>query len=73
MSHPYCCGSHCNSAHGEVRFVPTGALGPDGGIDLCYQCYYYEMQWRRYRNLLLGDDCKFKVPDWNDLQIIHKD
>lgn len=65
---PNCDGGHCRTEFGEVRILPTG--GESNAI-LCKNCFLYEMQYRRYRNVLLAEPAKFDLPLWDDLEIYH--
>lgn len=65
MNNPNCDGSGPH-ASGTVRVLPYGG---DGNLILCHSCYMREMQYRRERNRELGQDCKFKLPAWNDLRV----
>lgn len=66
MKNPNCDNDKCAQADGEVRVLPTGG---DSNAILCRECFLHEIRFRQYRNMGLADDCKFKLPRWEDLKI----
>lgn len=61
-----CDGSHCKTAAGEVRVLP---LGGGANLILCRACHRYELEFRRERNVTLGDFAKFALPAWETLEV----
>lgn len=66
IHNPNCDGAQCRKPTGEVRRLPTG--GGSNAI-LCRWCFQYEIEWRKERNRLLGDDNLFDLPAWGDLEV----
>ena len=65
-NNPNCDGGQCHKSTGEVRKLP---MGGSANAILCFDCYRYEMQYRRERNEELEDDCKFAIPLWDSLEV----
>ena len=66
MKNPNCDNNKCLSKTGEIRVLPTG--GSSNAI-LCQACFAYEIQYRRERNQSLETRNRFKIPQWNNLEI----
>jgi hypothetical protein len=66
VNNPNCDGAHCQSGTGEVRVLPTGG---DSNAILCRSCFTHEVRYREERNRVLSNDCKFKLPAWDDLEV----
>jgi hypothetical protein len=64
---PNCGGSHCTSASGEVRLLPTGKHGSHNTF--CRQCYEHEMDWRKQENQRLAKEFQWVIPEWETLEI----
>lgn len=63
---PNCDGGHCTLPTGEVRVLPTGG---DSNAILCRACFDHELRYRKGRNGMLADDCKFDLPAWASLKV----
>lgn len=61
-----CDGDKCRFAVGEVRVLPTG---PDSNAILCFDCFIWELKWRRERNKELAKANQFKRPKWTSLKV----
>lgn len=57
-------------AAGEMRVLPTGG---DSNAILCKFCFEREIAYRRERNRDLGEDCKFKIPAWEDCKVYEQE
>lgn len=66
---PNCCGGHCLFDEGEVRVLPVGPSPDHGNLILCRYCFEHELNWRRDRNRELAEDCRFKLPAWESLEV----
>lgn len=66
IQNPNCAGGKCREPRGEVRILPTGG---DSNAILCKSCFQREMTFRWDRNRTLGNDFKFKLPAWLDLEV----
>lgn len=52
---------------GEVRCLP---ITPGGHTTIiCRNCFKHEMDYRRMRNLELGDFAQFDIPTWESLHV----
>ena len=61
-----CDGSHCMSAKGEVRLLPT-SLSDNSAVILCHACYRNEVCFREERNKKVHSP--FPLPKWEDLKV----
>lgn len=66
---PNCDGSHCTEHAGEVRVLPLSRDPHHGNLILCRACWYYEIAWRRMRNVSLATDAQFDLPEWSALAV----
>lgn len=66
MKNPNCDNDKCTMPNGEVRVLPTGG---GGNAILCRTCFHHEIRFRTHRNEILREDCKFKLPRWEDLKV----
>lgn len=72
MENLNCNGSGPHAA-GEVRVMPMGNEPMHGNLILCRSCWQHEIEWRRQRNIGLGDFAKFDLPQWDSAPIYGDD
>ena len=58
-----CCGTHCTSEIGEVRWI---TIGGNANISLCQSCFAFEIAWRKGE---IKRGRQFELPEWESLEI----